>query len=385
MPEPFPTRLTVFGAAVAAGALTVRALARPLTTSERRMLDWETVRRTAYARCGEPEGAAPPREVAAALGRRYDAIAADLLPAMAEVVGPVPAHLPSFTVIGRRQFVDENLAILARLLQPVERLRARIPETPLTAIGRAGLSRYLGGLLGLLSRRVLGQYDPVLLVAGAEGDAGSAETTALYLVEPNVVAFERRHAIDGDAVRRWLVLHEVTHAWQFEAHPWLREYLGSLLGDLLLGDLLERLVAEAESRSRRRSVPQTTLLRAVPETVRAQLRAVGRLQAVMSVVEGHGNFVMRRVGREHVPHFAAIDRAFEERARQRPLVERLVYAVTGLRLKLQQYELGERFAEAVVAAGGLSLLDRVWEGPEAMPTLAELRAPQRWIARMHRP
>jgi uncharacterized protein (DUF2342 family) len=55
-----------------------------------------------------------------------------------------------------------------------------------------------------------------------------------------------------------------------------------------------------------------------------------------------------------------------------------------MRMKLRQYELGERFAVAVTDAGGLELLNRVWDGPEFMPRLAELQNPERWIARISR-
>jgi uncharacterized protein (DUF2342 family) len=55
-----------------------------------------------------------------------------------------------------------------------------------------------------------------------------------------------------------------------------------------------------------------------------------------------------------------------------------------MNMMLRQYEVGERFAEAVTAAGGLALLNRVWEGPEQMPTMAELREPQRWVDRIGR-
>ena len=44
-------------------------------------------------------------------------------------------------------------------------------------------------------------------------------------------------------------------------------------------------------------------------------------------------------------------------------------------LKLRQYEQGKRFCDAVVARGGIEALNRAWDSPEAMPTLAELDDP----------
>jgi uncharacterized protein (DUF2342 family) len=53
----------------------------------------------------------------------------------------------------------------------------------------------------------------------------------------------------------------------------------------------------------------------------------------------------------------------------------------GLEAKMRQYAEGERFVESVEAAGGPALLARVWEGPEWLPTLEEIRDPALWVAR----
>jgi putative hydrolase len=171
------------------------------------------------------------------------------------------------------------------------------------------------------------------------------------------------------------VLHELTHAWQFEAHPWLREHIGDLMSAMLMSEL-----AGDPAAPRLPSAP--AMIRSLPTLVRRQLGAVGSIQAVMSVCEGYSNFVMHQVGSRHLADFDRLEQAFHERAQQRSLVERLVLVVTGMNMKLRQYEVGERFAEAVTAQGGLALLNRVWEGPEQMPSLAELREPQRWVDRI---
>lgn len=355
--------------------LSLRALARPLPVAERRLLDWDAVRRVALARTGE-QGPTEIDLIAPQLGRRYDAMAAELAPLMAEVCGAPVQGFPPFTVVDRRGFIEGNLVIVQRLFAPVERLRATIPESRATALSRTLLSRYVGELFGFLSKRVLGQYDPVLLLAPA---AEASPATALYLVEPNVDAFQRRYNIPEANLRRWLVLHELTHAWQFESHPWLREHLASLMNELLMSQLVQQ-AEGATAGTAPRSSPRL-LLRALPGTMRTQLRAVGSIQAVMSVCEGYSNFVMHRVGSRHLADFERLENAFHVRSTQRPLLERLVLAITGLNMKMRQYELGERFAEAVSARGGVQLLNRVWESAELMPSLAELQAPERWIAR----
>jgi uncharacterized protein (DUF2342 family) len=61
---------------------------------------------------------------------------------------------------------------------------------------------------------------------------------------------------------------------------------------------------------------------------------------------------------------------------------RVIQQVMGLEAKMRQYQEGERFVEAVEAEGGAELLSRVWERPENLPTLDEVRDPSLWVSRV---
>jgi coenzyme F420 biosynthesis associated uncharacterized protein len=372
-----PSARTVRAASLAAlagaAAISARALTRPRAGGDRRLLDWEAVRRVAGARSGEPERLDPAQ--AATLAAEYDSLAAELAPLMAEVTAKPPATFPRFTVIDRHGFIDANLDIVGRLMEPVERLRAEIPESLATSMGRSLMSRYVGEMFGFMSQRVLGQYDPVLMLPAPAADATRAPS-ALYLVEPNVVAFEQGHHADRVPLRQWLILHELTHAWQFEMHPWLGEHIGSLMNELLMSGLVEEVTRGAQGGGK---LGNRDLLRKLPDQVRGQLRGVSRLQAVMSVLEGYSNFVMHGVGRAHIEGFDELEDAFHKRKTERTLLERLVLTITGINLKLRQYEIGEKFCDAVTAAGGD--VNRVWDGPAMMPSMAELREPRSWLRR----
>src|ERR1700738_4275787 len=102
---------------------------------------------------------------------------------------------------------------------------------------------------------------------------------------------------------------------------------------LLMTSVVENM---APGGQRVRAPSLTTALRGALPTVRSQLRAAGRIQAVMSVAEGYSNFVMHRVGHAHIPDFDRLDKGFHARARQRSLLEQVVLAVTGMRMKLRQ-------------------------------------------------
>jgi coenzyme F420 biosynthesis associated uncharacterized protein len=370
LPTPTLRRALAAGAFSAGAVVSARALLRPRRNTEPSLLDWEAVRATAYRRAGTD--AAVDAATAAAVAARCDAIAAELAPLMVEVVERPLEHFPRFEVLDRRGFIDVNITIARRLLVAVEELRATLGESRATALSRGMMNRYVGVLFGIMSQRVLGQYDPVLsLGAPPEG-----QTPALYLVEPNLESFAQVAGAPIEPLRRWLILHELTHAWQFGEHPWLREHLVGMMDAMIRSSL-----AHAVGDGKGKQPSAREVIERLPGAIRTQLRGVAAIQAVMSVLEGYSNFVMHRVGRQHLEKFDELEAAFARRRSQRTLVERLVLAITGINMKMRQYEVGEGFCEAVASAGGVSLLNRVWEGPEMMPTPAELRSPAAWIAR----
>jgi uncharacterized protein (DUF2342 family) len=53
-------------------------------------------------------------------------------------------------------------------------------------------------------------------------------------------------------------------------------------------------------------------------------------------------------------------------------------------MKMEQYKLGEAFVDHVVEARGVGYLNRAWEGPQNLPTEAEIKDPQAWIGRIDR-
>jgi coenzyme F420 biosynthesis associated uncharacterized protein len=107
-----------------------------------------------------------------------------------------------------------------------------------------------------------------------------------------------------------------------------------------------------------------------------------QMQATMAIVEGYSNHVMNAIGRKILPGFDQISRQFEKRQREKTVAEQIFLRLTGLDMKLEQYRLGETFIDHIVAKRGHALARRVWDGPEQMPTLDEVKQPDLWIARM---
>jgi uncharacterized protein (DUF2342 family) len=91
---------------------------------------------------------------------------------------------------------------------------------------------------------------------------------------------------------------------------------------------------------------------------------------------------MDRAGADQIPSAARFGRVLRQRRRQANGLARLLQRLVGLEAKLAQYEQGERFIAAVEKVGGPSALDAVWEDPARLPTMAEIRDPDGWLARV---
>src|SRR3982074_2695298 len=291
-------------------------------------------------------------------------------------------------VLDRPGWIRANMVNFRYLLQPVEEFyrenAARSTFGPPLAFQHAArmmLSSQVGVLVGYLARRVLGQYDIALL--GEATESGGK----LYFVEPNLQQVEETLGVPPEELRRWIALHEATHAHEFELYPWVRDYLNNSLKQYL------RLPIE-DMRGRNDENTMLTIVNRFVANLRRghnvinalmtpqQRELMSRLQALMALAEGYSNHVMNNVGRDILPNFQLIHERVEHRQRERSQVEQLFLKVTGLSLKMEQYRLGERFVDQVVKKRSIAFANRAWQSAEALPTEAEIRDSSRWIARM---
>jgi coenzyme F420 biosynthesis associated uncharacterized protein len=310
--------------------------------------------------------------------------------------GLVPSSGPPHgVVVDRADWVRANIRSFRRLLAPLlEKLeQSPMPKT-FTSVSGSITGAQLGLVVGWLSTRVLGQYD-ILFSEESASEGGTAASAGdggdvVSYVGPNIVGLEKRHGFPPEQFRLWIALHEVTHRCQFTGVPWLHEYFLSLVEEGLSGmnpdpkrfaESLRRAIDEI--RAGRNPLEQTGLigLFADPE----QLATIGRIQALMSLLEGHGDITMNRAGAELVPEAAWFARVLHERRKRAGPGARLMQQLIGLDAKMRQYEQGEKFIEAVEKEGGRGLLAKVWEAPDRLPTLDEIRDPAAWIARMRSP
>uniref|UniRef100_UPI003D747471 zinc-dependent metalloprotease n=1 Tax=Streptomyces wuyuanensis TaxID=1196353 RepID=UPI003D747471 len=309
-------------------------------------------------------------------------------------------HEPEDTpvlVVDRPGWVRANVAGFRELLKPLldkvqERRAGTTGGAVLGAVGGKVTGVELGMLLSFLASRVLGQYEtfapPTRELPGAPGSGGR-----LLLVAPNIVHVERELDVDPHDFRLWVSLHEETHRTQFTAVPWLRDHLeGEIQAFLAETDVdpmtvLERLREAAQTLAGGRPEGEEDEGRSLVEIVQSpeQREILGRLTAVMSLLEGHADFVMDGVGPQVVPSVGEIREKFQQRrARGASRLDLALRKLLGLDAKLRQYRDGERFVRAVVEEVGTDGFNRVWTSPNTLPTKAEIAKPADWIARVHR-
>ena len=355
--------------------------------ARRGLIDWPAAERFAEGRLRHAPGALTAAELRAT-EPLYAATMDRIVPRVSEALRTeLPGVVGRTAVVDRAGWVRANSASFAALIGRLEESLLDQILPPGGGIGRASVAlanrwiatRQIGFMLGFMGSRVLGQYDLALL---------SAETTPgrLLFVEENIRQTASTLGVPLDAFRTWIALHETTHAFEFEAHPWLRPYLA---------DRLERQLA-AFSRGTQGLGPE--MLRRVGRALcgegvgehwmerlmnAEQRRLFRETQAVMSLLEGFSDYIMDEVGRDLVPDVELISERFHARREQRRSgFERAIMRITGMDMKLDQYKKGERFVATIAAEGGQPALERLWAGPESLPRDGEIEAPERWLARV---
>jgi coenzyme F420 biosynthesis associated uncharacterized protein len=308
------------------------------------------------------------------LEESISALVAEAEPLIAEQTGFAPPQPAVPVVLSRADWSVANIESMTALISPLlDRVSKRMGDRSvplLMQLGyRAGLGAQLGAVLGFLSQRVLGQYDIL-----------KSHQNQVWFVGPNIVATEHRLGFVPRDFRLWIALHELTHRCQFEGNQWVRDHFLGLTGEMLESlDVDARTVLDRMLKSLKGGGDSEPMM--IKLLNPAQLEIFNKLQAFMSVIEGHGNFVMDRVAEQTIPTARRMRAQLAGGAPSGPMAK-LVGKLLGLDLKRAQYEQGQNFFNAVFAATGQSGVSSVFESAQALPTLEEVRAPELWLRRV---
>lgn len=296
---------------------------------------------------------------------------------------------PPVRVIDRGDWAAANIAGLRDVLNPLTQQMSGEPGPATKLVGARAAGAQAGMLLGYLSGKVLGQYE---IFGNTNGQ--------LLLVAPNVVETERQLDVNTNDFRMWICLHEATHAAQFGAVAWLRPYFmseidafgmasqsqGDTDGAGMLAASAQRFAAQARktlsvlSDSVRDPDADTSVIDLV--TTDQQREVVDRLTALMTLLEGHADYVMDAIGPQVVPTVATIRERFDQRRAAGGPVQRIVKRLLGMDVKLKQYVQGKQFVKTVVEAVGITGFNKVWDQPANLPSMAEITDPQLWVHRV---
>ncbi|MFI7387440.1 zinc-dependent metalloprotease [Streptomyces sp. NPDC049813] len=359
------------------------------------MVDWNLAVTTAtrFVRPGPEVSRDEARAIVAEL-RRYAKESEEHVRAYTRMATE-DVHDTPVLVVDRPGWVKANVEgfreILKPLLDKMQERRSGPGGAVLGAVGGKVTGVELGMLLSFMSSRVLGQYETF---APASRDLPAAPSGGrLLLVAPNIVHVERELEVDPHDFRLWVCLHEETHRTQFTAVPWLRDHLESEIQSFLAetdvdpSTFLERIREAAQSLAGGRPEgEEDDGGRSLVELVQspAQREILARLTAVMSLLEGHADYVMDGVGPAVVPSVEEIREKFQQRRQKgASRLDMALRKLLGLDAKLRQYRDGERFVRAVVDEVGMDGFNRVWTSPNTLPTKAEIAKPAEWVARVH--
>jgi coenzyme F420 biosynthesis associated uncharacterized protein len=340
-----------------------------------RLVDWGTA-----ADVGRRVGGAGPPQIAVERARlRED---------LSEAVPLAESLVSAFTglrssgfrsrawVMSRGEWVFANLQGVQRLIEPLAGRMLAASNRSRSGLRRKALGAQIGAIFGYVSRKVLGQYD-VFLPPDDEG--------LIYFVGPNLSETEHRFHLPRRDFRLWVALHEVTHRLQFSGTPWLRGYVSRLIDEYFATvqldarqalEQLRRAAREARAGAEWKGVSGLFLLM-TPE----QRQLFHKMQAMMSLLEGHASYVMNTVGLDHVRD---VDRMRSSlKARRHPGgVESAFQRAIGFEEKVRQYDAGEFFVRTAIERAGMEGFSLVWRREKDLPTIEEIASPDRWLARV---
>lgn len=255
------------------------------------------------------------------------------------------------------------------------------PANPMAAMmapmGSAVLGMQAGTMVGFMAHRALGRFDTGLPALGDD---------RMYVVVPNVESFATDHDLDRRQVRLWAACHEVAHRAVL-AVPWVALRIVELVADFAATVRFDPTrITEALGRIE----DPTTLEGGIggPGGLAALLGAehdettLEPIRALVAAVEGFGDHLTRLALAELAPDLAAIEGAWQARRTDPDETVDLLGQFVGLTVERRHAAEADAFFAEIGRRWSGDAIDRVWSGPDAVPTLGELTDPVGWAARV---
>ena len=283
-----------------------------------------------------------------------------------EITAVSQLHAPvthETVVVDRVGWVESNM----KALGVIAGIAVEVGEDSNPLADRAGAIQ-TGLALGWASGKVLGQYEALV------------SPGRLLLVAPNITQVAQSLEVDERDFQLWVCLHEETHRLQFGAVPWMQGYFIDLIKEMIGAEKLPgraypwRFIQVINAVIRNDDSSVIELVQSDD-----QVGIYRKIVALLTLLEGHADFVMDQGGPDLVPSVSEIRRKFELR---RDSNKKLLTRLLGMDEKLMQYRKGEAFVRNCVTQMGIADFNVVWASSENLPTMAEIEDPATWRKRM---
>ena len=294
-----------------------------------------------------------------------------------------PEPVAPLTILDARGWAADNLEGFAYLAEPLaDKLGGGggMPagvgmEAIFGQLGPALVGLQVGSLAGTMARTLLGSFDAALPPLG----------TGPQVVVANVEALAAAEGLDPRQARLWAVVREVSHQ-ALLAGPWLAGHLEALVAEYIGGlemrtdQLEERLQGLQDPGELERMMSEPGGLgglAAGPELERVR----NDLMAALAVLDGFGRAAVGSAAGTLLPDLADIEAATARR-RTEESPERVIEQMLGIEIDPELAAAAAGFAGEITSRWGDGAAGRLWEGPDGLPTIAELHDPVGWAARV---
>jgi putative hydrolase len=245
-------------------------------------------------------------------------------------------------------------------------------------MGPAILGIQAGTMVGFLAHRTFGQFDTGI---------PAMDHDQPYIVVPNVESFAIDNDLDKQQVRMWATLHEVVFQRLMEIE-WLRGHFVSVVEafydtvEFDFTDLMGNLAgledpSQLQDLLGEESAQTPALLKGSSDPER-----LASIQAFTAFVEGYGDYLVRKSGGELLTDLDRIEQANAVRRTEPDQAEQYLQQIVGLELERSLAGDAAAFCSEVEQRWGVEALERIWDDPQHLPTLAELTDPVGWAARV---
>jgi putative hydrolase len=236
-----------------------------------------------------------------------------------------------------------------------------------------------GTMVGHLAREALGRFDPLI----PRDDDGRL----LFLI-PNIEQLAADYSLDLESLRRWLTLNDTARKLVLSASVWIDPYFRSLFLELLDSveidsSDVERRLMEMQSRGPEALEEGLNLDELIPIVpTERHTKAVARIRAFGALVLGYSKHAASVVAGKIVGDFAKLDEGMARHEVASTAGRAILQSVLGVEFDRKLETSGSTFCAAVVSLKDIETLNRVWEAPDNLPNLEEIKDPFAWMDRV---